>query len=456
MKITTLIVEDDEGLRSSLRKSFQRTGHEVFGESTVSGAKRLLRQRKIDLILLDIRLLDGSGLDVLDAARDLDEEIVVIMMTAFPEVSTAVRAMKDGARDFIIKPFDLEDLHLTVERAIEARELKRKVRRLEYERHSRGDVTEILGESPAIAQVRDQICKVAEADSPVLVAGETGTGKELVADAIHRLSPRARGPLVKVNCSAFSEQLLESELFGHEKGAFTDARQARAGLFEMADGGTLLLDEISEMKPDLQAKLLRVVEGQPFRRVGGQREVHTKVRVVAATNRELAARIRSGDFREDLYFRLKVFQIDVPPLRARGGDIILLARFFLQRSASALRKGTTALTPKAEEILLSYDWPGNVRELRNVMERAAILSETDQIGVEHLPTELQVSAFMRRTAPRDSGPLASLAEVERRYVEHVVRSVDGNLSEAARILGIARNTLKSKLAENKVDSQENP
>lgn len=281
----------------------------------------------------------------------------------------------------------------------------------------------------------------------MLVVGETGTGKELVADAIHRLSPRCSGPLVKVNCSAVSEQLLESELFGHEKGAFTDARQARAGLFEMSDHGTLLLDEISEMKPSLQAKLLRVVEGQPFRRVGGEREISANVRLIASTNRDLPARIRSGDFREDLYFRLKVFQIDVPPLRARDTDVALLARFFLQRSAATLRKGAIRLTPPAEEVLLAYDWPGNVRELRNVMERAAILCEAGEVGVEHLPGELQASVFVRHHGARGSGAMPSLSEIERRYLAHVVETVGGNLSEAARILGIARNTLKAKLGD---------
>lgn len=447
MQVTVLIVEDDVGVRSSLEKSTRRRGHEVLCASAVSEAGRLLRERQIDLILLDLRLPDGSGFDVLKAARDLDEEIAVVVMTAFAEVKTAVRAMKEGAYDFIVKPFELDELHVTVERAIQTQRLRRQVQRLEHEHQSRGEVTEILGESPAIEQLRAQIRKVAQATSPVLVVGETGTGKELVADVIHRFSPRGTGPLVKVNCSAFSEQLLESELFGHEKGAFTDAREARAGLFEMANGGTLLLDEISEMKPDLQAKLLRVVEGQPFRRVGGQREIRANVRVIATTNRDLPARIRTSDFREDLYFRLKVFQIDVPPLRARGSDVVLLARFFLQRSATTLRKGPIRLMPRVEEILLGYDWPGNVRELRNVMERAAILCETGKVEVEHLPGELQASVFVRHHGASSCGAIPSLSEIERRYIAHVVETVGGNLSEAARILGIARNTLKAKLGD---------
>ncbi len=445
MNFTMLIVDDDEGLRPSLQRSFTRRGHEVLGASTVSAATRLLSQRHIDLILLDIRLPDGSGLDVLTAAQNADKETVVIIITAFPEVKTAVGAMKNGASDFVIKPFELEELHLTVERAMETRSLRRNVRLLERERQTRGEITEILGESSAIEQVRELIHKVADTDAVVLVTGDTGAGKELVADAIHRLSSRCQAPMVKVNCSAFSEQLLESELFGHEKGAFTDAREARAGLFEMADAGTLFLDEISEMKPGLQAKLLRMVEGQPFRRVGGQREIQTNVRVIAATNRDLPSRVRQGSFREDLFFRLNIFQIDVPPLRARGADIVLLARFFLQCFASALRKGPIRLTPQVEEILLVYGWPGNVRELRNMVERAAILCETGEVTAAHLPGQIQESAFVSREVGKATGAMPSLAEIERRYMVHVLESVDGNLSEAARILGIARNTLKSRL-----------
>ncbi len=443
--LAMLIVEDDAGLRPSLERSFARRGHKVQCATSVADAQERMRTQRIDLVLLDVQLPDGSGLEVLKSARDLDEEIVVIMMTAFPEVKTAVHAMKEGARDFVVKPFELEELHLTVERAVEARELRRKVRRLEHERSSRAEIAEILGESPVVERLRDQIRKVAPAATPVLVVGETGTGKELVADSVHRLSGRSDGPLVKVNCSAFSEQLLESELFGHEKGAFTDAKEARAGLFELAEGGTLFLDEISEMKPGLQAKLLRVVEGQPYRRVGGRREIRTDVRIVAATNRDLPARIRAQEFRADLYFRLKVFQIDTPPLRARGADVTMLARFFLRRSAAALRKSELQLAAVAEEVLLSYAWPGNVRELRNVMERAVILCEDGEVRREHLPGEIQAAAFIRRHEERGAGAMPSLAEIERQYTAYVVASAGGNLSEAARILGIARNTLKAKL-----------
>lgn len=452
--ITMLITEDDEGLRSSLAKSFRRKGYDVLEAPTLAEARRLLQERKVDLVLLDNRLPDGFGLEVLAEVRDLDEEIAVIMMTAFPEVKTAVRAMKDGAADFIVKPFELEELQLTVKRVIEARELRREVRRLDRERIVRGEITEILGESDAIEQMREQIRKVAPADTPVLVVGETGTGKELVVDAIHGLSSRADRPLIKVNCSAFSEQLLEDELFGHEKGAFTDAKGARAGLFEMAEGGTLFLDEVSEMQSNMQAKLLRVIEGLPFRRVGGQREIRTNVRVIAATNRDLPPFIQAGHFREDLYYRLNAFQITVPTLRCRGTDIAQLARFFLGRSAAALRKPPPRLTPEAEESLAVYAWPGNVRELRNVMERSVILCESGEVGPEHIPGELRASAFVSSLSSAGSEAMLSLEEIERRYIEQVLRSVDGNISEAARILGIARNTLKAKMRVSEDASDE--
>ena len=445
MNPTILIVEDDAGVRTSLERSMKRRGYEVYAVASVGEAKGLLLVRDVDLVLADMKLPDGSGLEVLSLAREASGDAVVIVVTAFPDMKSAVHAMREGAHDFIVKPFELDELHLCVERALEARTLRRDVRRLERERRSRSDSTEILGESAPIRQVREQIRKVAEAETPVLVVGETGTGKELVADSIQRLSRRAAGPLVKVNCSAFSEQLLESELFGHEKGAYTDAKEAREGLFEMASGGTLFLDEIAEMKAGLQAKLLRVVEGQPFHRVGGRREIRTDVRVIAATNRNIPALIQSGGFREDLYFRLNVFRIVVPPLRDRGGDIVLLARFFLDRSAASLGKGPLRFSPPVEKILLEYDWPGNVRELRNVMERAAILCTGDEVGVAHVPVELQAESFLKRAAATESGVFPTLEEVERRYIAHVVAQLDGNLSEASRVLGIARNTLKARL-----------
>lgn len=442
MKVSLLIVEDDEGVRTSLEKSFARKGHRVQGVATVAAAVEFLRTRKVDLVLLDFRLPDGSGFDVLKVARELDDDILVVVMTAYPQIETAVQAIKSGAHDFIVKPFELEDMHLTVERAVEAIELRRRVHQLEHEQQRRGTLVELVGKCPAMVALYGQIEKVAGSDVAVLILGETGTGKELVANSVHRLSTRSAGPLIKVNCSTFSEQLLESELFGHEKGAFTDAKSTRAGLFEMADGGTLFLDEIAEMKPGLQAKLLRVIEGHAFRRVGGQREIAVDVRVVAATNKRLPLLIARGEFREDLYFRLNVFRIELPPLRARGGDVIELAELFLGKLGGA--RGTKKLMPATQTYLGAYDWPGNVRELRGVIERAALLCEDDKIDVVDLPPEVQAASFVRQSISRtDVAP--TLRQIERRYIAHVLNQVDGNVSEAARILGIARNTLKAKL-----------
>lgn len=444
MALTMLVVEDDAGLRPALEESMARRGFEVVGVPTVREGIRFLGEHHVAIVLLDLHLPDGTGIEVLTAARDIDPEISVIVMTAFPEVRTAIRAMKEGAADFVIKPFELAALHLAVDRVVELRSLRRSVRRLDQERRVRRGGSELIGESPVMSHLRTQIEQVAPVDAGVLIVGRTGTGKELVAEAIHRRSARAGLPLVTVNCSAFTDTLLESELFGHEKGAFTDARTSRAGYFEMADGGTLFLDEISEMKPELQAKLLRVVEGHPFRRVGGQREISANVRVIAATNRDLQDRIRAGLFREDLYFRLNVFRIDVPALRERGDDIVRLARHFLERSAASLRRGPLRFTAEAENLLLRFEWPGNVRELRNVVERAAIVCEGEEVTPAALPREMQVANAIQR-AMAAPGSFPTLEEVEQRYISNVVDALSGNLSDAARVLGISRNTLKARL-----------
>jgi DNA-binding NtrC family response regulator len=443
-KLATLIVEDDEAFRYTLERSLRARGHDVRAVGTVAEARAFLPEQRIDVAVIDMRLPDGSGLEVVKAALEVDPEVLAIVISGVSDVKAAVRAIKHGAAEYVVKPFDLDDLHLVVQRSVEARATRRRLRQLERERQGREPVADFLGTSPAIEQVRGAIQRVAPLDTPVLVLGETGTGKELVADSLHRLSPRAKGPFIKTNFSALSEQLVESELFGHEKGSFTDAKDARPGLIEMAAGGTLLLDEIAETKLSLQSTLLRVLDGQPFRRVGGQREIRPDVRLVAATNRDLAARIRTGEFREDLYFRLNVFRIEVPPLRARGADVLLLARHFLKEAARTLRTRARRVSPAAEALLRAYPWPGNVRELRNIMERAAIVCDGDEIDVGHIPKDLRTEGFFHGIA-KGTADLDTLAEMERRYVVHVVESSGGNLTEAARILGIARNTLKSKL-----------
>lgn len=468
MKRTILIVEDDYQIRTSLDKSFRRRGHELFCAGELAEARAVLRERKIDLILLDFRLPDGCGLDLLAEAHELDAEIDVIIMTAFPDVKGAVVAMKAGARDYIVKPFELEELHLSVERAIEERKLRRTVNHLERERRGTDDFHDILGASPAIEGVREQIRKVAGAETPVLVYGATGTGKELVADSVHRLSTHATGPLVKVNCSAFPEQLLESELFGHEKGAYTDAREARAGLFEMADGGSLFLDEISEMKPVLQSKLLRIVEGQPFRRVGGQREIHTGVRIIAATNCDLQERVQLGEFREDLYYRLNVVEIELPPLRNRQDDIPLLAQHFLTKFAKRASQDIREISPAAMRLLQHHGWPGNVRELENAMERAVVFCRGTTIHPEHLP--FTAAKVVERESDESEGHSIALPPnlsdahyrdakqqvvhmFDRYYFTAVLRRTGGNVSEAARASGLDRSNFRRAARRAGVDTR---
>ncbi len=449
MSLSMLIVEDDDGLRPSLVESFSRRGYDVLEARSVAEALPIVRGQSLAVVLLDIHLPDGLGLEILRELRSVDDDAVVILMTAFPEIKTAIAAIQEGASDFVVKPFELTELQLAVDRTIEIRALRRQVRRLGRERKAVEGPHTILGESAAILKLRSEIAKVAETDAPVLIVGPTGVGKELVADAIHAQSPRSKAPLIKVNCSAISEHLLESELFGHEKGAFTDAREGREGLFEMADGGTLFLDEVSEMKPELQAKLLRVVEGHPFRRIGGKREIQTDVRILAATNRDLQESIRATTFRQDLYFRLNVFSITVPPVRDRGEDVILLAEAFLERFASTLRKGPMTISADAKTLLLRHDWPGNVRELKNLVERAAILADANEVTPEVLPRELSTAGFLRTQQPGAVSHIAPLSEVERRYIEMVLEFTGGNLSQAARALGVARNTLKAKLGSER-------
>ncbi|MBI4641470.1 MAG: sigma-54-dependent Fis family transcriptional regulator [Candidatus Tectomicrobia bacterium] len=446
MAVTILILEDDEGMRESLSDTFSRRGYEVFSAGTGAEGLTIFRHQKIDLVLLDLRLPDAHGLDLLKEFKAIDDEVSVIVITAYPDVQTAISAMKGGAFDYINKPFELEELKLLVGKALETRNLKSEVQRLQYRQRTQTG-HEIIGESEAIQRVRDLIVRVAQTPhTPILIQGESGVGKELVADAIHYNSQRAGKAIIKINCSAIPETLLESELFGYEKGAFTDARQAKTGLVELADGGSLFLDEISEMNPSLQPKLLRILEGQPFRKVGGTRDIRVDVRIIAASNRDLQMLVRKGLFREDLLYRLNVITILVPPLRERKDDILMLAYSFLEVLRTDLRKEVKTLSEETKELLLSYSWPGNIRELRNVLERAMIVANSETILPEYLPPEIrEVTALNRyRPAPGDSSSL-TLETLERLHILQTLEEVGGNKSEAARKLGISRNTLKEKL-----------
>jgi len=443
-----LIIEDDETLRLTLRGFLLRQGFEVQVAACGMEGMALAREYRFGLVLLDLRLPDIPGLEVISRLREFDDEAMVVTMTAYPEVRTAVAALKAGAYDYINKPFDLEDLDSLIRRALETRHLRREV---EWRRVQGGVGVSpgLIGASAAFRGLLETTRKIAAASHvPCLILGESGTGKEHIAQAIHSQSPRSNGPWVTLNCSALPEGLLESEMFGHEKGAFTDARQAKKGLLELADGGSLFLDEIGDLSMALQPKLLRVIENKNFRRLGGQKEIRVDVRFVAATHRNLPEMVKNGLFREDLFYRLNVGTIAVPALRQRQDDIVPLAEHFLAVAARTF--GTPALTmhPGIAPRLTAYAWPGNIRELRNVMERAAILADGGEIGFDHLPPEIVAN----RQAPSATGnkPLSgdlSLAAVDRQHILIVLKHTGGNKTRAAELLGINRLTLRNKLRE---------
>jgi DNA-binding NtrC family response regulator len=440
-----LLVDDDDTLRETLADVLG-CDYQVETAADAAGALACARERVFDLVLLDLRLPDGNGLDVLRQLHEIDDRVLVLVMTAYPEVRTAVSALKAGAYDYLNKPFDLDDLRGLVARAMETRRLRSEVERLRAAVPAPARMEGLVGESPAFQSMVEITHRIAAAGrTPVLIRGESGTGKERIAQAIHGLSGRSAGPWVTVNCSAIAEGLLESEMFGHERGAFTDAVTSKRGLLELADGGTLFLDEIGDLSPTLQPKLLRVIETQSFRRVGGQRELRVDVRFVAATNRNLAELIGQGRFREDLYYRLNVAGIEVPPLRERQADMLLLARHFLGEAAKVMGLPENGMDAMAESRLLRYAWPGNVRELRNVMERALILAGGARIRAAHLPKELcTVVPCLARTGA--DMPFA-LADVERLHIQRVLEHCQGNKTKAAGLLGITRLTLRNKIGQ---------
>jgi len=443
-----LVIEDDTTIRVTLRDVLEKLGHGVdLAEDGTQGLS-LFCANGYGLVLLDLRLPDMHGVDVLRAMRETDNEALVVVMTAYPEVRTAVECVKAGAYDYLNKPFELDDLKDIVRRALETRRLRVEVERLRISVAQPAPLEGMIGASPAFLAMVEVTRRIAAAPRvPVLIRGESGTGKERIAQAIHNLSPRAAGPWVTLNCSALAEGLLESEMFGHERGAFTDAKVAKRGLLELADGGTLFLDEIGDLSPTLQPKLLRAIETQRFRRVGGQKELTVDVRFVAATNRDLDGMVRAGSFREDLYYRLNVGSIDVPPLRARREDILPLARHFLAEAGSMMGIHEPRLDPLVYGPLENYAWPGNVRELRNVMERALILSGGIPIEPAHLPKEL-TAATSRATAPDGEDlSVAPLVEIEKRHIRRALEHCRGNKTQAARMLGITRLTLRTKIAD---------
>jgi DNA-binding NtrC family response regulator len=459
-----LLVEDKDSLRAMLRHALEAQGHAVVEARDQPEAEATLKATRPAIVLSDLRLPEGDGFGVLRAAKELEPELPVIVMTAFGSIQDAVAAMKEGALDFLAKPVDPDHLLLMVERALIQRRLATENLILKEELAQRRGAPQIVGDDPKLKQVSLALHRAAGTDTTVLLEGESGTGKELFARALHALSPRADGPFVAINCAAIPETLLETELFGHEKGAFTGAANRKPGKFELAHRGTLFLDEIGDLPLLLQAKILRALEEKRFERVGGTLPIQVDVRVVAATNRNLKAAVAARQYREDLYFRLSVFPITIPPLRERPEDIPTLARYFIDRFCRDLNKKSLVLSPAAEQELRAYAWPGNVRELQNCIERAAILTEGETIHPRHLNLSFRVPPAAAAEENADiwstldwSGTLADvsrrvLIEVERRKIELALKEAAGNRGRAAELLQISYKTLTTKLREYGLDT----
>lgn len=451
-----LLIEDDAGLRELLREELEDAGIGVDVMSSAEEAVKVLHERSPDLVISDMRLPGMDGMALLQQLRTLSLRPAFLIITAFGTISQAVDALKQGADEFLTKPLDLEHFMLAVQRLLETRRLRGEVQR--FRELMAGDSFHgLIGRSRAMHTMFDQITQLARASGPVLVAGDSGTGKELVARAIHAESARARAPFQAVNCAGVPAELLESEFFGHEAGAFTGAAKAHKGLFDQAHGGTLFLDEIGEMPMALQAKLLRVLQDGVIRPVGGNREHAVDVRIVAATNRRLNELIDSGAFREDLFYRLETFTLNVPPLREREDDMEILAARFLERFAVRMGRSIEGFTPEAMQCLKAYPFPGNVRELENAIERAVTFCSGTSVDVQHLPDRMQPASPPAPTAPAvdgvmegflDGPVLPTLDELERRYIQYVLEQVGGNKRRAAALLNVSRRTLYRRLDED--------
>jgi two-component system response regulator AtoC len=441
-----LIVDDEETLCYFLKASLEEKGYQASTAYTAAEGLDVMTRRQIDLVLLDLRLPDGDGLDVLDQIRRVDSNLPVIVLTGHAGIESAVRAMKLGAYDYLEKPINLEELSITAAKALESRAMRQEIRRLRHQQD--GDHQFIVGDNKEMQDILRLIERLAPTKATVLIQGESGTGKEVVAQAIHRLSPRAKKGFLAINCAAIPDSLVETELFGHEKGSFTDAIEEKPGLIEMADGGTLFLDEISTLKLELQAKLLRVLETETLRRVGGVKDIPVDLRVVAATNRDLRQALKDGEFREDLYYRLSVMVIDIPPLRERAEDIDKFAAAFVADFNKSTFKNVLGISDDALRLLRQYEWPGNVRELRNVIERAMILSSGDMIHVSDLPAEI-VSKEPSMALAGNVVPIPPVAEgvdmeamvagIRKRMMLDALAQAQGNKSQAARLLGLSRD-----------------
>jgi len=447
MTVRVLIVEDEKLIRWSLRQKFEARGYSVIGVENGEKGLAALDGGTFDLVMLDYKLPDMTGLDILRKIRETDEDVVVIMMTAYSSIESAVDAIKLGAHDYITKPFDMDELLRTVDKALETTQLRREVRELRRHIQHEYGVDRIIGQDACMLELFDVIDQIAKSNaSTVFVRGESGTGKDLVARVIHYNSDRAPRPFMNITCTALSETLLESELFGHEKGAFTDAKSTKKGLFELADGGTLFLDEVGDMPQGLQAKLLRFLEERTFRRVGGTNEISVDVRVIAATNRDIEKAINDGSFRSDLKYRLDVITVELPALRDRGDDIRILASHFVEKFAQEFRKPIARIDDATFDKMMVYGWPGNVRELRNVTERAVLLSKSDTLTPGDLvlgrPETVDEGTASEFSLPGEGIDLRGLEDT---LVRQALERSDNDHTQAAKLLGLSRDALRFRL-----------
>ena len=442
-----LIVDDEVSVRESLRKWFQLDGYRVDTAENAVEALKKLQEQSWDIIFLDIKMPGMDGLELQRRIKQIDKDVVTIMITAFASVDTSIQALKEGAFDYVVKPIDPDDMSHLIRNAIDHRRLLSENLRLRRQIEEISSPDKIIGESQALKQVMQRVSAVAETDSTVMIRGESGTGKELVARAIHSSSNRRYFPIVTINCGAYAEGLLESELFGHEKGSFTGALYQRRGRLEMADKGTVFLDEIGNIGEKMQMDLLRVIETRQFTRLGGDKMINVDFRIICATNKDLEKAVREGSFREDLYYRLNVFSIVLPPLRDRVSDIPLIAQHFMLKFAQSMNKNVTEFSPNALEMLTKYEWPGNVRELRNVVERAMVTAKERRIEADEL-------SFPFSSSSSDFFGDDSLEEVEKKHIRNILDRTNGNVAQAAQILKISRLTLYNKIEKFQLKKKE--
>lgn len=450
-----LIVDDEENVRQMLNTAFTLSGHQTFCAANGAEGLRLFRDSQPDVVLMDIRMPELNGLEALSQMHVINPKIPVILMTAYAAVETAVEALRSGAFDYVIKPFDLDELNMVINRALQLQSMKEEIRELHQALSESWQWGHILTNTPCMMEICRDTAKIALSNASVLISGESGTGKELIARAIHYHSRRANGPFIKINCAALPDSLLESELFGHEKGAFTGAQGQRQGLFERAHHGTLLLDEIGEMPLNLQVKLLRVLQEREFERVGGNQTIKVDIRILAATNRNLVESVAQGQFREDLFYRLNVIHLEIPPLRQRVGDVTLLANHFVQKFATENQRDIIEIDPLALERLNAWSWPGNVRELANVIERAVIMSTGVVIFAEDLPPQFQrittAPEDVYLEPPRSGGLKDAIKCYEKQLLQSALSRHDGNRTHTAIELGISRRALMYKLQEYNIE-----